>query len=67
MALILIFIICVLIDKIIYRLYLTPLAAFPGPKLAALTQLYETYFDIAKGGQFMWEIQRMHNCANQSV
>ncbi|KAL4895476.1 cytochrome P450 [Aspergillus ambiguus] len=44
----------------IYRLYFHPLSNFPGPKLAAISHAYEFYYDGILGGQFMWEIQRMH-------
>ncbi|KAK2030379.1 oxoglutarate/iron-dependent oxygenase [Colletotrichum zoysiae] len=44
----------------IYRLYLHPLARFPGPKIAALTVLYEFYFDGIQRGRYTFEIQRMH-------
>ncbi|KAI1389444.1 cytochrome P450 [Hypoxylon trugodes] len=45
-----------------YRLYLSPLAKYPGPRLVALTQWYETYHDVFKqgGGRFIFEIARMH-------
>lgn len=45
---------------IIYRLYLSPLSQFPGPKLAALTGWYEAYFDLLKRGRYWVEIERMH-------
>ena len=45
---------------VIYRLYLSPIARFPGRKLAALTFWYEFYFDVIKRGSYIWEIQQMH-------
>ena len=43
-----------------YRLFMSPLAKFPGPRLAAATRLYETYFQIIKGGVFTWHIDELH-------
>jgi hypothetical protein len=44
----------------VYRLYFHPLRKFPGPRLAAMTSLYTFYFNVVKGGMFVWEIDRMH-------
>ena len=44
----------------VYRLYLSPLAKFPGPKLAALTLWYEFYYDVVKRGKYTWKIAEMH-------
>ena len=46
----------------IWRLCLSPLAKFPGPKLAALTLWYECYFDVLKpgGGMYIWKVEAMH-------
>lgn len=49
------------LSTLVYRLYLHPLAKFPGPRLAAATDLYEQYFDIWRQGEWIWEIQRMHS------
>ncbi|UZP34352.1 hypothetical protein NXS19_002168 [Fusarium pseudograminearum] len=45
---------------VIYRIYFSPLSKFPGPKLAAATHLYESYYDFWKKGQYYKVIQRMH-------
>ena len=45
-----------------WRLFLSPLAHFPGPKKAALTLWYECYYDMFTpgGGMYIWKIQDMH-------
>lgn len=45
---------------IIYRVHIHPLSKFPGPRLAALTGLYEIYFAAWGTGSFEDEIERMH-------
>ena len=44
----------------VYRIYLHPLRKFPGPKLAAASFWYEFYYDVVRGGQYTFEIIRMH-------
>jgi hypothetical protein len=44
----------------IYRVFLSPLAKIPGPKLAGLTSWYEFYYDVVKGGQFTFHLQDLH-------
>ena len=46
---------------LIYRLYFSPLAKFPGPKLAAATRWYEFYYDVVQRNRFSWQIQKMHD------
>ncbi|KAF2162127.1 hypothetical protein M409DRAFT_69340 [Zasmidium cellare ATCC 36951] len=49
-----------LLSLIIYRLYLHPLAKFPGPKLAALTKWYEAYYEIILNGKYSFHIEDLH-------
>ena len=43
-----------------YRMFLHPLAKFPGPKIAGLTRWYECYQEIALRGHFLYDIEKMH-------
>ncbi|KAF2139285.1 uncharacterized protein K452DRAFT_328197 [Aplosporella prunicola CBS 121167] len=54
------FVLLYLLGGAVYRLYFSPLASFPGPKLAALTLFYEFYFDVVKRGQFTFHIRELH-------
>ncbi len=49
-----------LISTAVYRLYFSPLANFPGPKLAALTLWYEYYYDVVQRGKYTWKIAELH-------
>jgi hypothetical protein len=44
----------------IIRLYFSPIAGFPGPKLAAASFWYEFYYDFWKNGHYIFEIKKMH-------
>jgi hypothetical protein len=46
---------------VVYRLYLHPLAKFPGPKIAAVTSFYEGYFEIVLKGQYSKQIAKLHD------
>lgn len=52
--------------RIVYRVFFSPLAKFPGPKLAAMTSLYEFYFDYVKKAKYCFEIERMHQVYGES-
>lgn len=49
---------------VIYRFFLSPLAKFPGPKLAAASDWYEVYYDLfangGEGGAFTRHIKSLH-------
>ncbi|RMD44016.1 hypothetical protein DV735_g1056, partial [Chaetothyriales sp. CBS 134920] len=47
---------------VIYRLTLSPLARYPGPKLAAATGWYEVYYELFHkgGGQFPFHVEALH-------
>lgn len=47
---------------VIYRLTFSPLAQYPGPRLAAATGWYEVYYELfyKGGGQFPFHVEELH-------
>lgn len=52
--------------RAVSRVYFSPLSNFPGPKFAAATYLYEFYYDWWLGGQYIFEIERLHKKYGES-
>ena len=46
---------------VVHRLFFSPIAGFPGPKLAAITTWYELYYDAVHKGKYLFEIEKMHD------
>ncbi|KAL2041006.1 hypothetical protein N7G274_006464 [Stereocaulon virgatum] len=44
----------------VYRLLFSPIAGFPGPKIAAITSWYEFYYDYFRSGTYIFRIEEMH-------
>lgn len=51
---------------VIYRLFFSPLAKFPGPKLAAATSWYEAFFDL-RSSNFPEVLSRLHDKYGKST
>ena len=51
---------CYTLYGTIKRLYLSPIAHIPGPKLAILSFWYEFYYDVILKGRYTWKIAKLH-------
>ncbi|RAH46232.1 cytochrome P450 [Aspergillus brunneoviolaceus CBS 621.78] len=49
-----------LVLRTVYRLYWHPLSQVPGPKLAAISSLYEFYYNCIQHGQYHFQLIKMH-------
>lgn len=52
---------------VVYRLLFSPLAKFPGPKIAAITSWYEFYHDYFRRGSYVFKIKEMHDRYGESI
>jgi hypothetical protein len=50
-----------------YRLFLSPIAQFPGPTLAALSRWYEFYYEVILRGQFTFHLAELHEQYGRST
>lgn len=55
------------VGLVVYRLFLHPLASFPGPKLAIATYCYEWYYDLLRGGQYTFKLKELHEKYGKSI
>ncbi|KDR83561.1 hypothetical protein GALMADRAFT_55853 [Galerina marginata CBS 339.88] len=46
---------------VVQRLFFHPLSSFPGPRLAAASSLYKTYYEVMKGGELLERIHHLHS------
>ena len=49
-----------LVYTVVSRLFAHPLKAFPGPRLAALTDFYAAYYEVWKDGRFATHLKELH-------
>lgn len=56
-----------LLQRVLYNIYRHPLAHIPGPKLAAATYLYQTYFSFHNGkSRYYIQIEDLHKKYGES-
>lgn len=48
------------VGLVVYRLFFSPIANIPGPRFAAITFWVEAYWEVVKGGKFIFKIEEWH-------
>jgi hypothetical protein len=56
-----VFVVIYAVTRCIYNLFMHPLRKIPGPKLAGICSIYDFYYDVVKGGTYLWKIREMHD------
>jgi hypothetical protein len=59
-AMLTLFMVAYLSSLTVYRLYLSPVAAFPGPFLARTTHWYEFYYTYIQTGMYYKKVAEFH-------
>lgn len=49
-----------LLHSVFYNIYRHPLASVPGPILAGASYLYQSYFSLAGGSRYYYQIGKLH-------
>ncbi|KAF8250242.1 cytochrome P450 [Wilcoxina mikolae CBS 423.85] len=49
-----------IIREVVYRLFLSPISHFPGPRLAGLTYWYEFFYDVIAYPEYTFKIRHLH-------
>lgn len=60
LASLIVFLILYIVYLTVYRLFLSPISRFPGPKLAAWTFWYEFWYDVVAEPEYTFKIGRLH-------
>ena len=53
--------------QLLYRLVFHPLANYPGPKVAAVTNLYGAYHDLVSSRSLCRQVSHLHDAYGKST